>query len=842
LISRTNNFDLIRLLAALQVVVLHGRGHLRVPGTPWLDGLRQVLVYFPGVPVFFLISGFLIAMSYDNSPDVTTFFRKRLLRIYPGLWASLVVTLGLLAAFGFVGAAALGRPSFWAWVLGQVSFVQFYTPGFLRGFGVGTPNGSLWTITVELQFYLAVPLLLGGLGALAGPAVRNLVLIGLGVASWLAFVHLEAAPDTFANKLLGVSLLPYFFNFLAGILFYSYFPRLYPLIRGKGGWWLAGYAACMAVFSGRLQLFGEPFEANLYALAALVLLAFTVFSVAFSFPTLSEKLLRGVDVSYGVYIYHMLVVNTLVEVGWTGRVSYWILAILASLTLGYLSWTYVEKRFIRLKKKFIPAHETTHSVPQTGETILAEVPRPQVRKGHVLIRTHRTLVSLGTERMLVEFGKSNLIEKARQQPDKVKMVLDKVKDRRPAAHAGGRIHQARRTPAAGLLQRRPGARSGGGRHRLQARRPGGLQRSPRRIRVRAQKPGGPRARQRLVRRSRLHGDRGHWPAGHPAGRPTLGETVVVSGLGLIGLITAELLLANGCRVVGFDFDAHKVRLAREKGVEAFDLSQGTDPVQAVLGLTDGVGADAVLITASAKGDEVITQAARMSRKRGRIVLVGVVGLHLNRADFYEKELSFQVSCSYGPGRYDDDYEKRGHDYPLPFVRWTENRNFQAVLGPSPRAASTSSASSPRRCPWRRTAKFTATWAAGVPLPPCSPTRPPPTRPRPCAPAPDCRPGPGVGGEATLAVVGAGNFTKMTLLPALAGLKADIKYIVSASGVSGTHLAKKHGIAYSSTAYQDALRDPGVRAGAHHHAAQPARRHDGAGPGSGQARIRGESRW
>lgn len=363
MISRTNNFDLIRLLAALQVVVLHGQGHLRVPPTPWFDGVRQAMVYFPGVPVFFLISGFLIAMSYDNSPDAGTFFRKRLLRIYPGLWASLLVTLGLLALFGFLGGAALGRPSFWAWVLGQVSFVQFYTPDFLRGFGVGTPNGSLWTITVELQFYLAVPLLLGGLGALVGPAVRNLVLTGLGVASWLAFVHLETSPDTFANKLLGVSLLPYFFNFLAGILFYAYFPRLYPLIRGKCGWWLAGYAACMAVFSGRLQLFGEPFEPSLYALAALVLLAFTVFSVAFSFPTLSEKLLRGVDVSYGVYIYHMLVVNTLVEVGWTGRVSYWILAILASLTLGYLSWTYVEKRFIRLKKKFIPAHETTHPVP-----------------------------------------------------------------------------------------------------------------------------------------------------------------------------------------------------------------------------------------------------------------------------------------------------------------------------------------------------------------------------------------------------------------------------------------------------------------------------------------------
>jgi threonine dehydrogenase-like Zn-dependent dehydrogenase len=229
-----------------------------------------------------------------------------------------------------------------------------------------------------------------------------------------------------------------------------------------------------------------------------------------------------------------------------------------------------------------------------------------------------------------------------------------------------------------------------------------------------------------------------------------------------------LLLAHGCRVVGFDFDAHKVRLAREKGVEAFDLSAGTDPVQAVLGLTDGLGADAVLITASAKGDEVITQAARMSRKRGRIVLVGVVGLHLNRADFYEKELSFQVSCSYGPGRYDDDYEKRGHDYPLPFVRWTENRNFQAVLGAIASGRLDVKRLITERCPWTRTAKFTATWAAGAPLPPCSPTRAAADEATAVRTGARLPARAGDGGEATLAVVGAGNFTKMTLLPALAG--------------------------------------------------------------------------
>ncbi|MDZ7691008.1 MAG: zinc-binding alcohol dehydrogenase [Balneolaceae bacterium] len=160
--------------------------------------------------------------------------------------------------------------------------------------------------------------------------------------------------------------------------------------------------------------------------------------------------------------------------------------------------------------------------------------------------------------------------------------------------------------------------------------------------------------------------------------PTFGETVVVLGLGLIGLISAQILKANGCTVIGLDLDEDKVQKARELGIDAINSGQ-QDPVKYVEEQTGKVGADAVLITASTKSDAVIKQAANMSRKRGRIVLVGVVGLDIDRSDFYEKELSFQVSCSYGPGRYDDEYEQKGHDYPLPYVRWTEKRNFEAVL-------------------------------------------------------------------------------------------------------------------------------------------------------------------
>ena len=161
--------------------------------------------------------------------------------------------------------------------------------------------------------------------------------------------------------------------------------------------------------------------------------------------------------------------------------------------------------------------------------------------------------------------------------------------------------------------------------------------------------------------------------------PQLGETIVVIGLGLIGLVAAELLKANGCRVIGVDFDQQKVELAKTKGILAINPLQGTDPVKYVEEMTLSIGADGVLITASAKSDDVIHQACQMSRKRGRIVLVGVIGLNLRRDDFYKKELSFQVSCSYGAGRYDEEYENKGHDYPLAYVRWTEKRNFETIL-------------------------------------------------------------------------------------------------------------------------------------------------------------------
>jgi predicted dehydrogenase/threonine dehydrogenase-like Zn-dependent dehydrogenase len=288
--------------------------------------------------------------------------------------------------------------------------------------------------------------------------------------------------------------------------------------------------------------------------------------------------------------------------------------------------------------------------------------------------------------------------------------------------------------------------------------------------------------------------------------PTLGETVVVTGLGLIGLITAQLLQANGCRVIGLDFDEEKIKLASSWGIDAMNATSG-DVVKYVLEKTSGIGADGVIITASAKTDAIISEAARMSRKRGRIILIGVIGLDISRADFYEKELSFQVSCSYGPGRYDDDYERRGQDYPLPYVRWTEKRNFEAVLSAieSKRLQVTDMitervALADFQQIYGNIGKSRAI-ASILEYPENeirSGSHVVPLQEVAFAPA-----------RGVVGIIGAGNFTRMTLLPALRGSGASLKYISSAGGVNAVSLGKKFGFSHATTSNGAIWEDPAV---------------------------------
>lgn len=439
-----------------------------------------------------------------------------------------------------------------------------------------------------------------------------------------------------------------------------------------------------------------------------------------------------------------------------------------------------------------------------GDTILEEIPAPIVRGGHVLIKTHRSLVSLGTEKMLVEFGKGNLISKARQQPEKVKQVLDKIKTEglMPTLQAvfnkldeplplgycnAGEIIGL----GEGVSEFSIGDRvASNGHHAEIVCVPKNLvARIPDNVTYEE-------ASFTVIGSIGLQGIR--------LVNPTMGETVVVIGLGLIGLITAELLLANGCEVIGFDFDHKKIAIANEKGIKAF-LANDSDVVKTVESITRGIGADAVIITASTKSNDVISQAAQMSRKKGRIVLVGVIGLDIQRADFFKKELSFQVSCSYGPGRYDEDYEQKGIDYPLGYVRWTEKRNFETVLnGISKKLLNVQPLITERVLLEDYLQIYNSMGGNSIasileyPVHSAIMDKTVSVKQYVSKPA-----------NGVLGIVGAGNFTKMTVMPALKNAGVHYKYISSAGGLTAKALAKKYGFEFSTTDYKQILADPEV---------------------------------
>lgn len=446
-----------------------------------------------------------------------------------------------------------------------------------------------------------------------------------------------------------------------------------------------------------------------------------------------------------------------------------------------------------------------------GSIEAADVPAPRARRGGLLIETTATLLSAGTERMLLEFGKSNLLEKALQQPQRVKEVLAKARTdgvRETLEAVRSKLDQpislgycnAGRVIEVGfgvegfaigdrVVSNGPHAEIVAVPWTLCAKIPEAVSDEE--------------AAFTPVAAIALQGIR--------LAQPTLGERVAVFGLGMIGLMAVQILRANGCRVLGLDFDRRKLALARTYGAEVVDLSAGQDAVAAGMAFSDGRGMDAVIIAASAKSSDPVRQAARMSRKRGRIVLVGVTGLELDRADFYEKELSFQVSCSYGPGRYDPAYEDEARDYPFGFVRWTEQRNFEAVLD-----LMASSCLNTRDLVTHRFAINDAQSAyAALTDDPCAmgivltyplasaqpklvrsvPLRAPPRGPT----------------GARLGVIGAGNFASRVLIPALKGAGADLATVASQGGVSALVHGRKNGFATAASDVDAILADPDIDA-------------------------------
>lgn len=449
---------------------------------------------------------------------------------------------------------------------------------------------------------------------------------------------------------------------------------------------------------------------------------------------------------------------------------------------------------------------------RTGTTLIEEVPCPAVASGYVLVRTVQTLVSAGTEKMLVDFGKASLIEKARQQPDKVRMVLDKIRtDGWVPTVEAVRAKLDQPIPmgycnvgvvvkcGAGVDHLKPGDRvvSNGNHAEMVA--------VPRHLCARIpDSVSNDQASFTVMGAIALQGIR--------LAQPTLGETFAVIGLGLLGLLTVQLLKANGCRVIGIDFDIQRASLARQFGAESIVLREGIDPVAAALAYSGGVGVDAVLITASTRSNDPVHQAATMCRKRGRIVLVGVVGLELSRADFYEKELSFQVSCSYGPGRYDPFYEQLGQDYPIGYVRWTEQRNFDAVLSVMAAGALATDSMISSRFRLEQAAdayqNIQQGGALGVLLE-CDPSRPQaallsnrinlPVLARKSQPLSRVR----------IGFLGAGNYASRVLMPAFRKAEADLNTVVCHAGVSGVQAAKKFGFHQVTTESQSLLADADI---------------------------------
>lgn len=316
---------------------------------------------------------------------------------------------------------------------------------------------------------------------------------------------------------------------------------------------------------------------------------------------------------------------------------------------------------------------------ETGLVSLAEVPVPQCGDREVLIRTNRSLVSAGTERMLLNFGRAGWFDKARQQPEKLKLVREKVltdgliptlesiraKLEAPIALGYSNVGVVVSRGGRASKSLRPGMRvvSNGSHAEFVSVGQNLVVPVPDIL-------SDDEASFAIVGAIALQGIR--------LVAPSLGEKVVVIGLGLVGLLTVQILKANGCDVLGVDVSDDKVSLARDFGVDALSASK-SDVLNKAARFSTGRGVDAVIITASTKSNDPIRLAAQMSRQRGRIVLVGVVGLDLVREEFYEKELTFQVSSSYGPGRYDPSYTSGGVDYPYGFVRWTAKRNIEAFL-------------------------------------------------------------------------------------------------------------------------------------------------------------------
>ena len=450
---------------------------------------------------------------------------------------------------------------------------------------------------------------------------------------------------------------------------------------------------------------------------------------------------------------------------------------------------------------------------KTGRPFVGEVPVPALQRGRVLVRTVASLISAGTERMAVEMVSKGLVSEARQRPDLVKAVVAKVKSEGLLnTFASVRDKMAASTTlgysAAGLVievgedvtgfqigDRVACAGVGFASHAEVLSVPQNLcVHLPESVSFDAGAFG-------TLGAIALQGVR--------LAQPTLGESIVVIGLGLIGQLTVQLLKANGCQVFGLDLDPERVKLALELGADAASVST-EETAKVVERWTRGRGADAVLITAATDSNQPVELAAQISRMKGRVVIVGMTGLDIPRQPFYMRELSLIISMSYGPGRYDANYEERGHDYPLPYVRWTEKRNIEAFLelmgsGKVDVKKLTShrfSIDDAERA-YQLISGTSSEPYLGVVLnydPNSEVTRKVSLKSSPVAVTDK---------KITVGVIGAGGYVPAMLLPHFKSMGVRFKSIATASGVSAHDVGKRFGFEYAVSSADEVLNDPDI---------------------------------
>ena len=454
-----------------------------------------------------------------------------------------------------------------------------------------------------------------------------------------------------------------------------------------------------------------------------------------------------------------------------------------------------------------------------GEGRVTDVPVPAAQAGRVLVRAAASLVSAGTERAVVELGRKGLLGKAKERPDLVRKVVDKIKaegltnalgavrDKLAASHALGYsaagvvVETGEGAEEFSVGERVACAGAGFASHAEVLSVPKNLcVRLPAEVDFES-------AAFATVGAIALQGVR--------LAEPTLGESVVVLGLGLVGQLTVQLLKANGCRVFGVDLDPSKIELARGLGMDD-GMRAGEGVARAVESWTRGRGADAVVVAAATRSSEPVELAGEISRRRGRVVVVGAVGMDVPRDAYFARELSLRVSMSYGPGRYDPEYEERGHDYPLAYVRWTEGRNIEAFLDQV--------AAGRVRCAPLVTHRFSIDEGrrayeliagdAGEPylgvLLTYDAAREPERRVVRRAGATT-----GAAAEAaraktvTLGVIGAGAYARGMLLPAFKSAGAGFGVIASASGVSARDVGERFDFARLASGADEVIDDPEV---------------------------------